>query len=759
VGQSVPRVDARAKVLGKGVFAADLFFPRMLYARVIRSSRPHATLTRIDLDAARKTPGVYAVLTAEDIPGRNEIHVVFNDQPFLAPGRVRYVGEPIAVLAAETPEIAEEAVAKVVVEYEDLPALFDPLKARGHSEIHLFGTNNIYKHLKVRRGNVEEGFARSDIIIENTYRTPYQEHAYLEPQGMVAVPRPNGLMEVYGSMQCPFYVQEGVATVLGLPLSQVRVIQTATGGAFGGKEDVPTLVGVQAAILAQKTGRPVKLIYSRDEDIISMSKRHPGIIRYKSGAKKDGTLQAIEVEYILDSGAYATLSPVVLWRGTVHAGGPYRIPNVKVDSYAVATNKVPAGAFRGFGSPQILFAAESQMDELARALGLDPAEIREKNLLRLNDETITGQKLSFSVGNIEAFHKALDKSNYFEKKKQPKDTRSPIRKGIGLSTVYYGVGLGAGGVHLARTGAYVQILADSSVQFAVGTTEMGQGMATVLTQIVADELGLPVESVYILETDTSRIPDSGPTVASRATTMSGNALKDACAQLRKPLKQAAADLLGLAPDSIRLKDGWAFDAAHSEKRIPMRDVIAECFRRRENMAAAGFFRSPEVSWDDETGQGNAYVTFAYATNVAEVEVDTETGAVRVVRITAAHDVGKAINPQLVTGQIEGGTVQGMGYALTEEIVTKDGVIQNPHFSTYIIPTIKEAPEIDPIIVEAPYPNGPNGAKGFAEQPLMGIAPAIANAVADAVGIRINELPLKPERVWRALRENETKTAL
>jgi len=752
-------VDAEAKVLGKGVFVADLFFTRMLYARVIRSSRPHANIKRIQLDAARRTPGVHAVLTAEDIPGRNEIHVVFNDQPFLAPGRVRYVGEPIAVLAAETPEIAEEAAAKVIVEYEDLPALFDPLEARGHLEIHLFGTDNIYKHLKVRRGNVEDGFARSDVILENEYRTPYQEHAYLEPQGMVAVPKPNRLMEVYGSMQCPFYVQEGVATVLGLPLSRVRVIQTATGGAFGGKEDVPTLVGVQAAILAQKTGRPVKLIYSRDEDIISMSKRHPGIIRYKSGAKKDGTLQAIEVEYILDSGAYATLSPVVLWRGTVHAGGPYRIPNVKVDSYAVATNKVPPGAFRGFGSPQILFAAESQMDELARALGIDPAEIREKNLLRLGDQTITGQKLAFSVGNLEAFHKALKKSNYFEKKKQAKDTRSPIRKGIGLSTVYYGVGLGAGGIHLARAGAYVQILADSSVQFAVGTTEMGQGMATVLTQIVADELGLPVESVLILETDTSRIPDSGPTVASRATTMSGNALKDACTKLRQPLTRAAADLLGAPIDSILLKDGWALNSAHPEEKIPMKEVIAECFRRRENMAAAGFFRSPEVSWDDDTGQGNAYVTFAYATNVAEVEVDTETGAVRVVRITAAHDVGKAINPQLVTGQIEGGTVQGMGYALTEEIVTKDGVIQNPHFSTYIIPTIKEAPEIDPIIVEAPYPNGPHGAKGFAEQPLMGIAPAIANAVADAVAVRVKELPLKPERVWAAIQEKEGQKSM
>jgi len=745
-------VDAEAKVLGKGVFIADLFFPRMLYARVIRSSRPHANIKRIQLDAARKTPGVHAILTAEDISGRNEIHVVFNDQPFLAPGRVRYVGEPIAVLAAETSEISEEAAANVKIDYEDLPALFDPVEARWHPKIHLFESDNIYKHLKVRRGNVEDGFARSDVIIENEYRTPYQEHAYLEPQGMVAVPRPNGLMEVYGSMQCPFYVQEGVATVLALPLSNVRVIQTATGGAFGGKEDVPTLVAVQAAILAQKTGRPVKLIYSRDEDIISMSKRHPGIIRYKSGARKDGTLQAIEVEYILDSGAYSTLSPVVLWRGTVHAGGPYRVPNVKVDSYAVATNKVPSGAFRGFGSPQILFAAESQMDELAQALQIDPAEIREKNLLILGDETITGQKLTSSVGNLEAFQKAIEKSGYFEKKREKRKTHTAVRKGIGLSSVYYGVGLGAGGVYLARAGAYVQILVDGSVQFAVGTTEMGQGMATVLTQIVADELGLPLEAITILETDTSRIPDSGPTVASRATTMSGNALKDACSKLRKPLTQAASDLLGVSGDSILLKGGWAFDPAHSEKKIRMKEVIAECFRRRDNMAAAGFFRSPEVSWDDETGQGNAYVTFAYATNVAEVEVDTETGTVRVVRITAAHDVGKAINPQLVTGQIEGGTVQGMGYALTEEIVMKNGVVQNPHFSTYIIPTLKEAPKIDSIIVEAPYPNGPNGAKGFAEQPLMGIAPAIANAVADAIGVRIRELPLKPERVWRAIQE-------
>ena len=635
-----------------------------------------------------------------------------------------------------------------------LPPLLDPLEARWHPDIHLFGKDNIYRHLKVRKGNIEDGFARSDVTIENEYRTPCQEHAYLEPQGMVAVPRPNGLMDVYGSMQCPFYVQEGVATVLGLPLSRVRIIQTATGGAFGGKEDVPTLVGVQAAILAQKTGRPVKLIYSRDEDIISTSKRHPGIIRYKSGAKRDGTLQAIEVEYILDSGAYATLSPVVLWRGTVHAGGPYRIPHVKVDSYAVATHKVPAGAFRGFGSPQILFAAESQMDELARALGMDPCKIREKNLLRLNDETITGQKLTFSVGNLEAFQKTVETSGYLKKRNQKKETPGPIKKGFGLSSVYYGVGLGAGGIHLARAGAYVQILADASVQFAVGTTEMGQGMATVLTQIVADELGLPFDAVTILETDTSRVPDAGPTVASRATTMSGNALKDACGKLQESLFRAAGDLLQISKESIQIKEGWAVDSGKPGHRMTLKEVIAECFKRRENMAAAGFYRSPEVSWDDETGRGNAYITFAYATNAAEVEVDTETGVIRVLKITAAHDVGKAINPQLVTGQIEGGIVQGMGYTLTEEIVTKNGSVQNPNFSTYIIPTIKEAPEIDPLIVEAHFPNGPNGAKGFAEQPLMGIAPAIANAVYDAIGIRIKELPLTPERVWAALREKE-----
>ncbi len=744
--------------MGKGIFAADYFFPHMLFARVVRSSRPHAKIKALHLDGAWRVPGVRAILSAEDIPGRNEIHVVLNDQPFLAPGVVRYVGEPVAVLAAETAESAEEALEKIQIDYEDLPSLLDPLEARWHPKVHLFGKDNIYKHLKIRRGDVTAGFAASDVVIENEYRTPYQEHAYLEPQGMVAVPRADGSMEVYGSMQCPFYVQEGVATVLGLPLSRVRIIQTATGGAFGGKEDVPTLVGVQAAILAQKTGRPVKLIYSRDEDMISMSKRHPSIIRYKSGAKKDGTLQAIEVEYILDSGAYATLSPVVLWRGTVHAGGPYRIPNVKVDSYAVATNKVPSGAFRGFGSPQILFAAESQMDELAHALNMDPVEIREKNLLRLNDETITGQKLTVSVGNLEAFKKAVDTSRYHEKKATFHPSAGPVKKGIGVSCVYYGVGLGAGGVHLARAGAYVQILADASVQFAVGTTEMGQGMATVLSQIVADELGLPLEKVTILETDTSRIPDSGPTVASRATTMSGNALRDACQKLRVPLLRAASDLLGLPAEQIHLQNGWARNTEATDNKIPLQEVVSECFRRRENMAAAGFYRSPEVSWDNHTGQGNAYIAFAYATNVAEVAVDTETGAIRVLRITAAHDVGKAINPQQVTGQIEGGTVQGMGYALTEEILSEKGVIQNPHFSTYIIPTIKEAPKIDPIIVEAPFPEGPRGAKGFAEQPLMGIAPAIANAVFDAVGVRIRELPLKPERVWKALQNQQAQTA-
>jgi len=744
VGKSVIRSESGYRVSGAGLFADDLKYHGMLHAAIVRSPVARGKIESLNIKDILLKDGVKEVFTYKDIPARNAIPIVLDDQPFLAEKYVNYIGEPIAVVVADDRRQARTAAKTAELKIKKLVHLIDPLVTRNHPEIHLFGKDNIFKHLKIRRGDTAQAFKECDIVIENIYRTPYQEHAYIEPQAMIAIPFPDGSIEIRGAMQCPFYVRLAVTTMTGLPESKVRVIQSATGGAFGGKEDVPSLLACQVALPALKLQRPVKLAYTRSEDIISMSKRHPAWIRYKSGVTKDGILHAVEIEYVIDGGAYSTLSAVVLFRGTAHAAGPYRCQNVKVDSYAVATNTVPCGAFRGFGSPQILFAAESQMDILAEKLGLDPVDFRRRNILRVGDETITGHKLQSSVGLEQTLDKVVQVSDWTPDTKNEKDV------GYGFSTIYYGVGLGAGGKHLARTGARAIIHADGSVIFSVGTTEIGQGMTTVLSQIVADELGVPFEWVNMMPTDTSRVPDSGPTVASRSTTMSGNALKDACIKIRNTLNSEISEMLSCSAAEISIDNGIV---TVGEKTIPLLDVIKSCNAKRKPLSAEGWHVSPPTSFDDQTGMGDAYVTYAWATNLVKVKVDKETGEVKVLKIWSAHDVGKAINPKLVEGQIEGGVLQGLGFALMEDMTTDaNGTIRNSEFSTYIIPTADDQPEIVPLIVEDPYPDGPYGAKGFGEQPLMGIAPAAANAVYNAIGVRIKNLPITPEKVWLALRQ-------
>jgi CO/xanthine dehydrogenase Mo-binding subunit len=755
VGRATSRPDARDKVTGQELFVADMVFPHMLFGAVVRSNTPHALIQNIHTETALEMPGVAAVLLAKDIPGNNTIPIVFRDQPLLADGIVRYIGEPIALVAAQTYKQALQAAAAVTVEYKELPAVFDPLAARNHPDVHIYNNDNIFKHLQVVKGNADDVLKACDIVVENVYHTPPQEHAYLETQGMIAVPHPANVMQVFGSMQCPFYVREAVAEVLGIPLSNAQIIQTSTGGAFGGKEDVPSLPASQAALLAYHTRKPVKLIYSRDEDIETTSKRHASCITAIHGATKDGIVQAIKMEYVIDSGAYATLSPIVLFRGVVHAAGPFVCENIDIQGYAVATNQVPAGAFRGFGSPQVLFACGRQMDELAKALDMDPVDLLRKNLLREGDRTATGQQLPFSVGAGETLEKAAARADWPAKFKRGcrkilKPSGETKYYGIGVSSIFYGVGLGAGGEHLARTGAVVTVNEDGSVTFAVGTTEIGQGMKLVLSQIAAETLGTTSKAVSMLPTDTTRVPDSGPTVASRATTMSGKAVENACNTIRTRMLETAAELLKKPVECFLLRSGRLYDDG-KETGMSYTDLVAECCRRRISLTASGWHHPEHLTYDFKTGQGDAYNVYAYATNIAEVEIDAETGQVEIVRIYAAHDVGKAINPQAVEGQIEGGTIQGVGYSLYEEIVQKEGKIQNPHFSTYIIPTTADIPEIVPIIVECPYPGGPYGAKGFGEQPLMGIAPTIVNAICNALDIALNEIPATPERILQALR--------
>jgi CO/xanthine dehydrogenase Mo-binding subunit len=721
VGQRLRRPDAPDKVTGAALYIEDLDFAGSLVGRVLRSPHAHARIARLDVSRARTLPGVSAVLTAKDIPGKNLIPLIQADWPMLAAEYVRHVGEGVALVAAETREAAEAALAAIVVDYEPLAPLLDMEQALASGEV--------MAHWKIRRGDVPASLARGDVVVvEGSYHTPYQEHAYIEPNGMIGVPDGQGGVVVYGSMQCPFYVQKAVASALGCELNKARIVQTVTGGGFGGKEDAPSAPGAQVALLAQATGRPVRLIMTREEDMAVMSKRHPGRVRMRTGATRDGDLVAVEVDYLLDGGAYATLSPVVLFRGTVHAGGPYRVPNVKVDSRVVRTHKVPCGAFRGFGEPQVVFACESQMDLLAERLGMDPLALRRRNALRKGDETITGHTLTSSVGFDEVLTKVAESAEWDSKRASYAASSGAVRKGIGLAACYYGVGLGAMGKHLNPAGANLVVHGDGSVTVAVGTTEIGQGMVTVLTQIAAEALGCPAEMVRVVEADTSRVPDSGPTVASRTTVMSGNAIRDAAAKIRAAMEPVIADS-GLS---------W-------------KDAVALCVQNQVGLAAHGWAVPPATTFDLTTGQGEAYICYSFSANIVEVEVDTETGETRVVRVHSGHDTGRVINPTTGEGQVEGGVVQGLGYALVEEHATRDGRILNDQFSTYIIPTTLDTPEIRSILVEDEFPWGPYGAKGLGETPIIAVAPAVTNAIHHATGVRLSEIPATPERVWTALR--------
>lgn len=728
VGQRMRRPDAPDKVKGSARYVEDLAFGGSLHAAVLRSPHAHARIAALDVARARGLAGVRAVLTARDIPGRNLVPMVQADWPVLADSEVRHVGEAVALVAAETPEAAALAQSAIDVVYEPLEALLDPELSLARGEL--------FAHWKIRKGDAPAAFARTDlVVVEGTYHTPYQEHAYIEPNGMIALPDGAGGVIVHGSLQCPFYVQKAVASALGLDLAQCRIVQAVTGGGFGGKEDAPSVPGAHAALLAMATGRPVRLILSREEDMAVMSKRHPARVRCRTAAHGDGTLVAFEVDYLLDGGAYATLSPVVLFRGAVHACGPYRLEHASVEARAVRTHKVPCGAFRGFGEPQVVFACEGQMDLLAERLSIDPLELRRKNALRLGDTTITGHRLTVSVGFEEVLERVAASADWERTRAAFARDGGPRRRGIGIAACHYGVGLGAMGKHLNPAGASVVVAGDGSVSVAVGTTEIGQGMVAVLSQIAAEALGCPPQLVKVVEPDTSRVPDSGPTVASRTTIMSGNAIRDAAAKIRAAMEPVVADA-----------------------GLPWREAVALCVQQQVALAAHGWAVPPPSTFDLETGQGEAYICYSFSANVVELEVDTETGETRVLRVHSAHDVGRCINPTTGEGQIEGGVVQGLGYALVEEHALAEGRILNDQFSTYIIPTSLDVPEIRPILVEHEYPWGPYGAKGLGETPLIPVAPAVTAAIRDAVGARLRSIPATPERVLAALQEAAAKGA-
>ncbi|MGM0440999.1 MAG: xanthine dehydrogenase family protein molybdopterin-binding subunit [Elusimicrobiota bacterium] len=745
------RVDADRKVSAKAEFIEDVEFKNLLHGATVRSPVAHGRLRGIkNLERVKNMPGVRAVLTYKDIPGENVVPFVKEDYPCLASNKMKFYGQAVALVAAETPEQAKKAANAAELKYDELPGVYGPMEAMKPDALYVGGDDNIHSQFRIRKGDIDRGFANSDVTVEKVYKNRHQVHCYLENQGMVVSPTPNGGVAAYGSMQCPFYVHNALVKVTGMPYSKVRVVQSTTGGGFGGKEDVPSIVATHAGLLALKTGQPVRIIYDREEDFISMSKRHPARTRIKYGATQDGDIVACEAEFIVNGGAFCTLTPIVAWRGIIHITGPYEIPNVRADSYGMATNTVPCGALRGFGQPQANFANESLIDELAEKLDMDPVDLRKRNLMKSGSITATGQKVGGSCGMLETLDKSVDKIRF---KRHNASDRGVKKRGMGVSTTFYGVGLGAEGKYFAKAGAQVYIKEDGSVFVAVGNVEMGQGAETVFNRICADTLGCSYDMVEVMEPDTTRVPDSGPTVASRATMVGGRAVMDAAKKVKKTLKEVAADMLDIKPYQVKI-DRENHRYGTDSNSVDYIDVVQEAYARRERVAAQGWFKIKGVNFNQDDGQGDAYPVYTFSTNICEVEVDTETGEVDVTKFVAAHDIGKAIHPPSAEGQIQGGTVQAIGYALQEKLVLEEGIIQNPSFTGYTIPTTMDVCDVEPIIVESAYEEGPFGAKGLGEPPMVGPAAAVVNAIYDAVGVRVRKTPCLPEDILRKLRKKK-----
>jgi selenium-dependent xanthine dehydrogenase len=741
VGHVKPRPDARAKVTGEAIFTADLYFDDMLHAKVLRSEYPHARLLDVDASAAESMLGVVAIITAKDVPGAKNHGLARQDWPVLAYDKVRYVGDAIAVVAAESEVIAAEAVKRIKVSYEPLPVVSSAEEALAENAPLVHDGGNVLEHIQLRQGDVEKGFAEADVILENVYRTPRGDHAFLEPEAAVGLIDDDGRVVVYVGSQIPFSDRAQIAASLGLEEDQVRVIQTKVGGAFGGKEDIAGQIHV--ALLAKITGRPVKLVYTREESLIAHPKRHECVIRLKTGARRDGTLTAAQAHIIGDSGAYASLGPYVMTRAATHSLGPYEVPNAKVDCFAMYTNNTPAGAFRGFGAPQAHFAAETQMDMLAEESGLSPYQLRRRNALRVGSVTVTGQKLRESVGLLATIDCVADAVKALPPADSPPSGK---RRGWGVACAYKNVGLGGGVADSA--GAEVELFDDGHAEVRAGAAELGQGLVAVLALIVSEELGVEYDNIDVVVGDTDLTPDGGATTASRQTFITGNAARLAARTLRDILQRVASEELDTAPEDLVFSDGSV--RANDRKTLPLGEAIRLARRAGHPLKAREIYTPPRTVPLGE--QGDMHFAFGYATQAAEVEVDITEGTVKVLRVIAAHDVGSTVSPLGVEGQVQGGIVMGMGYALMEDFTMKEGKPEKTTLTKYRIPKMAEMPQMTPIIVEQPTADGPYGAKGAGEITSIPTAPAITNAIHRAVGVRTFSLPATPEHIVSGLRE-------
>jgi CO/xanthine dehydrogenase Mo-binding subunit len=719
VGRNVLRKEGVEKVIGAARYIDDLTFPNLLHARTVRSTIPSGEILDIRYGF---DPRAFTVVTHRDIPGRNVVALIDDDQPALAERHIRHFAEPILLLAHEDREALRAA--DVSITYRETTPNYDAESSA-----------IAFKTIAIDKGDLEQGFAAADVVVDGEYRMGHQEQLYIETNGVIAVPGPHGKITVYGSMQCPYYVHRALKVLLGLPDEKVRVIQTETGGGFGGKEEYPSMIAGHAALLALKAGRPVKLIYDRVEDMVATTKRHPAVVRHRTGLARDGRMTAMDIEVILDGGAYATLSAVVLSRGVIHASGPYRCDHVRIRGRAAMTNTPPNGAFRGFGAPQTQFAVEVHMDRIAERMGIDPVRLRDINALGPGDITATGQRLGRDTSARQVLREAVRRTGFNRRRtaiarenaRRPRDVAGSDRaalRGIGLSLFFHGSGFTGGGEVKLASKASLALTDRGTVRILVASTEIGQGTRTMHAQIVADTLGIPYDAVEVNDADTGVVPDSGPTVASRTCMIVGRILQRCAEEMR-------ARLGTLTPQQYVRKHG------------PL--VVTRQYER-----------PAELIWDDASYRGDAYGTYGWACDVVELEVDRDTWEVKPITFTTVHEFGKAIHPMLAIGQIEGGSAQGLGYALLEDVVMRDGRMANASLTNYIIPTTLDTPAMEVVVLENPYEHGPFGAKGVGEMPIDGPASAVINALRHA-GFDLRQIPAIPEKVMVSSAESTQRT--
>ncbi len=720
------RLEGISKLTGQMQYVDDIHVEGCLWGMTVRSPSPRGRIREIRFGNAVDWSQC-VVVDHRDIPGPNEVFLIERDQPVLASDYTRHIHEPVVLIAHESREVCRAAVADVQVIVDEEPAALEYRVLPKPEEVQR-GNDNVLKTLKIEKGDVEGALANAAHVVEGVYETGAQEHVYIETQGMIAWVE-DGVVITKGSMQCPYYVVNALKHALAREESGVRVIQAPTGGGFGGKEDYPSHLALHAALLALKANRPVKMIYERSEDMAATTKRHPSRVRHRSGFDAQGKLVAQDIDVAIDGGAYVTLSPVVLSRGIIHAGGPYACEHVRINGRTVLTNSVPYGAFRGFGAPQTLFALERHMDVCALAMDMDPVELRRINLIRDGQTTATGQVINDGTDRAAILDKAASLIGLKSKCDEHASfnaTHPYLRRGTGIAVFFHGAGFTGSGEVALKSRVRIAGLPDGRVEVLTSSTEMGQGALTVFTTLAADRLGLEPKDIIVAEPDTARVPNSGPTVASRTAMVVGRLVERACDDLQQ---------------RVGLDDGARGDV--------VRDAIAMWHRNNEGKALYGeaiYEKPPGINWDDTNYTGDAYGTFAWAAYAAEVEIDLRTFSARVTDFVAVQEIGSVINETLARGQIQGGVVQGIGWALLEECVQERGAMKNCQLTNYIIPTSDDVPPIRVVFLENPYEYGAQGAKGIGELPMDGPGPAIANAIAQAIGVSADVLPLTPERL-------------